>query len=280
VTGFGRSFWACFRAELGDLLRQPLAWLGAIATIATALVVGLGSDAKNGWLVYQAALQASSVAAGFFLLGIAAGTIASDRTRGTVRWILPRPISRAAYVLGKSAAVLLLAVDLLACAAGTSYFVAAPKGFDDIPSATKSEEDEFGFSGEETVPIEFQAESLRAMSWAATFRILPALWTLAGLGLLISSLFRSAAGAVMASIAAALPLHFLPELLNLSPSQARMLPQRAAAEALAQLEVHGRRWANTDWPDYSSDSAVGALLCCAGFPILAALIFSRLDITD
>ena len=33
VTGFGRSFWACFRAELGDLLRQPLAWLGAIATI-------------------------------------------------------------------------------------------------------------------------------------------------------------------------------------------------------------------------------------------------------
>jgi ABC-type transport system involved in multi-copper enzyme maturation permease subunit len=279
LKAFGVAFWACFRAEIGDLARQPLAWLGAVATIVTALVVGLGSDAKNGWLVYQAALQWSAVAAGFFLLGIAAGTIASDRTRGTVRWILPRPISRAAYVLGKSAAVLLLAVDLLACAAGTSYFVAAPKGFDDI-SATKSEEDEFGFIEEETVPTEFQAASLRSMSWAATFRILPALWTLAGLGLLISSLFRSAAGAVMASIAAALPLHFLPELLNLSPSQTRMLPQRAAAEAIAQLEVHGRRWANTDWPDYSTGTVVGALICCAGFPILAALIFSRLDITD
>lgn len=276
---FIRGLGACFWAELGDLLRQPLAWLGAIATIATALVVGLGSDAKNGWLVYQAALQWSAVAAGFFLLGIAAGAIASDRTRGTIRWILPRPISRVAYVLGKSAAILLLAVDLLACAAGTSYFVAAPKGFDDI-SATKSEEEEFSFIEEETVPIEFQASSLRSMSWAATFRILPALWMLAGLGLLISSLFRSAAGAVMASIAAALPLHFLPELLNLSPAQTRMLPQRAAAEAIAQLEVHGHRWANTDWPDYSSGPAIGALICCAGFPILAALIFSRLDITD
>jgi hypothetical protein len=281
VTGtLLKGFFACFRAELADLFRQPLAWLGGIATITTAVVVGMGSDAKNGWLVYQAALQWSAVAAGFFLVGIAAGTIATDRTRGTIRWILPRPISRAAYVIGKSAAVLLLAVDLLALSAGTSYLVAAPKGFEDV-SATKSEDEEgFGFVEEETVPIEFQAASLRSMSWAATARVLPALWALAGLGLVISSIFRSAAGAVMAALAAALPLHFLPELLNLSSDQARMLPQRAAAEAIAQLEVHGRRWANTDWPDYSTGPAVGALICCAGLPILAALLFARIDISD
>jgi ABC-type transport system involved in multi-copper enzyme maturation permease subunit len=275
VTGF----WACFTAEIGDLLRQPLAWLAGLATVATAIVVGGATDANNGWVVYQAALQTSAQAGGFFLLGIAAGSIASDRTRGTVRWILPRAITRRAYVLGKGTAILLLAVDLLFLASLTSYIVARPHGFGDVVVEAVVTEG-FDFVEEETVPPEFQAGAMRERTWSATLRLLPALWTLAGLGLLVSSLFRSAAGAVIGAIALALPFHFLPELLALKASTSQFLPQRAAADALTQLGQYGDRQSTAEWPLYSSAAVFGAIAFCAGLPAIAATLFGRLDITD
>jgi len=275
VSGFS----ACFRAEVGDLLRQPLAWLAALATIATALVVGSVGDPENGWVAYQSALEASGQAAGFFLLGIAAGTIASDRTRGTVRWILPRPLARGAYVLGKGAAILLLAVAFLALATTTSYLVAAPHGFGDVVVSEEVTEG-FDFVEQEKVPPEFRAASMRDRSVSATLRLAPALWTLAGLGLLVSALFRSAAGAVIGAIAIALPFHFLPELLALKATTAQFLPQRAAADALTQLGHYGDRQSTAEWPAYSMAALLGAALFTAGLPTLAASLFTRLDITD
>jgi ABC-type transport system involved in multi-copper enzyme maturation permease subunit len=274
-----RGFGACFRAEWSDLLRQPLAWLAALATLATAVVVGLAIDGANGWVVYQAALAASGQAAGFFLLGIAAGTIASDRTRGTVRWILPRPIARRAYVLGKGAAILLLALVLVAVAGLASYLVALPRGFEDITVAAEVTEG-FDFVEAERVPPEFKAEAMQARSRSATLRLVPALWTLAGLGLLVSALFRSAAGAVIAAIAIALPFHFLPELLALKASSAQFLPQRAAADALTQLGQYADRQSTAEWPGYSTAALLGAIVFCAGLPAVAAALFSRLDLTD
>lgn len=274
-----RGFSACFRAECGDLLRQPLAWLATLATIGTALVVGLATEGENGWTVYQAALAASGQAAGFFLLGIAAGTIASDRTRGTVRWILPRPVARRAYVLGKGAAILLLAVVLVVAAGLTSYLVALPQGFGDVEVDVEVTEG-FDFVEAERVPPEFQAAAMHERSRSATLRLLPALWTLAGLGLLVSSLFRSAAGAVIGAIAVALPFHFLPELLALKSAAAQFLPQRAAADALTQLGQYADRQSTAEWPAYSTAALLGAVLFCAGLPALAATLFSRLDITD
>jgi len=274
-----RGFLACFRAEAGDLLRQPLAWLAALATVATAVVVGLLTDADNGWVKYQAALEAGAQAGGFFLLGIAAGTIASDRTRGTVRWILPRPVARRAYVLGKGAAILLLAVGLVLFAAASSYLVASPHGFGDVvlePEVTEG----FDFVEDEKVPPAFQAASMRERSWSATLRLVPALWTLAGLGLLVSSLFRSAAGAVIGAIALALPFHFLPELLALKSSTAQVLPPRAAADALAQLGQFADRQSTAEWPVYSAGALWGAVLFCAGLPVVSALLFGRLDVTE
>ena len=280
-----KGFGACVQAELGDLLRHPLAWLAALATAITAVVVGLSptTDSRNAWLVYEAALSASSQAAGFFLLGIAAGSVASDRTRGTVRWIMPRPIARSGYVFGKSAAILLFAILLLAIATVTSLIVAAPNGFDDVTAMSSADEEPgggFDFVEDETVPPEFKADAMRGYAIGVTGRLLPALWALAAIGILVSSVMRSAAGAVIAAIGCALPLHFLPELIGLSADRARMLPQRAATDAFSQFAEYGQRHAGEPWHEYNAGAGVGALMLCFGLPLLAALIFKRLDLTD
>ncbi|MEM8883236.1 MAG: ABC transporter permease subunit [Planctomycetota bacterium] len=279
-----KGFVACFLAELGDLTRMPLVWLAALGTVATAVVVGLGpaGDAANGWLVYEAALSASAQAAGFFLLGIAAMAIASDRTRGTIRWILPRPLTRRGYVLGKASAILLLTADLLLLSAISSYLVAQPKGFGDVVAMEQTEvvTEGFDFVEEEIVPEEFKADAMRGRAWSATLRLLPALLLLAGLGLLVSALLRSAAGAVIAAIGVALPMHFLPELFGLSEKTARIFPQHAARAALEQLHEYGMRHSGLQWPEYTGTTGVVAACFAVGLPAIAALVFSRLDITD
>ena len=279
------GFRASFMAEISDLVRHPLAWLAALATAGTAIAVGLSptTDNTNGWLVYEAALSASSQAAGFFLLGIAAMAVATDRTRGTIRWIMPRPISRAGYVLGKSLAVLLFAVDLLVVATLASWAVAAPHGFDDVVAITEEDaggDEGFGFVEDEVIPLEFQAASMRSYALGATARLLPALWTLAAIGLLVSTLIRSSAGAVIAAIGISLPVHFLPELLGLTEKTARLLPQRAATASFAQFEIFAKRQADYNWQEYSGASLVAALVLCLGLPLLGALLFRRLDLTD
>jgi len=279
------GFRASFIAELGDLLRHPIAWLAALATAGTAVAVGVSptTDDGNGWLVYQAALSASSQAAGFFLLGIAAIAVASDRTRGTIRWIMPRPIARSGYVLGKSLAVLLFAVVLLCVATLASWAVAAPHGFDDVVAITEEDaggDGGFEFVEDEQIPPEFQADAMRGYAFGITARVLPTLWTLAAIGLLVSCLLRSSAGAVIAAIGVALPLHFLPELIGMSERTARLLPQRASTQAFAQFEIFARRQTDYNWQEYSGASFAAAVVLCLGLPLLAALIFRRLDLTD
>jgi len=281
MTGFRANF----VAEIVDLLRHPVAWLAGLATAATAFAAGTSptTDITNGWLVYQAALFASSQAAGFFLLGIAAMSVATDRTRGTVRWILPRPISRAGYVLGKSLAVLLFAVGLLVVATVASWAVAAPHGFGDVVAITEEDaggDEGFDFVEAEVIPIEFQAASMRGYAIGATARLLPALWTLVAIGLLVSTLIRSSAGAVIAAIGIALPLHFLPELFGLTEKTARLLPQRAATASFAQFEIFAKRQADYNWQEYSGASLLGAVVLCLGLPLIGALLFRRLDLTD
>jgi len=281
MSGFGANF----VAEIVDLVRHPLAWLAAIATAGTAIAVGLSptTDNTNGWLVYQSALFASSQAAGFFLLGIAAMAVATDRTRGTIRWIMPRPISRRGYVLGKSLAVLLFAVVLLLVATLASWAVAAPHGFGDVVAITEQDaggDEGFDFVEDEVIPLEFQADSMRSYAVGATARVLPALWTLVAIGLLVSTLIRSSAGAVITAIGIALPVHFLPELLGLTERTARLLPQRAATASFAQFEIFAKRQADYNWQEYTGASLLAALALCLGLPLLGALLFQRLDLTD
>ena len=232
----------------------------------------------NGYVVFESALQPAARVAGFFLLGMAAVAIAGQRTRGTVRFILPRPISRSGFVLGNAGALFLLAVLYLIVAVGTSWMVAKGYGFGDVVAA--AEDDGFEIIEEEDVPEEFSAATMRRRTMQAALLVLPALLSVTGIGLLVSSLLATAAGAVMVSIAVTLPLQYLPEVAGLSEKAARALPFRAATDFLDQLREFGRHLATADWPEYGARPLLGAVIATLALPCLAALVFSRLDITD
>lgn len=279
MTGFAASL----LAEVRDLRSHPLFWIGAVAVGVAAWTMGSNEIiTDNGYVVYEAALQAAARTAAFFLLGMAAVSVAGDRTRGTVRWILPRPISRQGYVLGKAAAHVLVALVYLVVAVSTSWAVAQPHGFGDVVAEAEGDEDDavFHYVEDAEVEWEFQASTMRTRTVLASLLLLPALLTATGLGLVVSSLLRSSAGAVILAIAVAIPLNYLPEVIGLAPDAARALPFRAATDFLDQLREFGRNLATADWPEYSVAALLGALLASFGLPLLAAAVFSRLDITD
>jgi ABC-type transport system involved in multi-copper enzyme maturation permease subunit len=263
-------------------VRQPLTWTAAVAVGAAAWIFGTHAPFReNGYVVFEAALQPAAKVASFFLLGIASVAVAGERTRGTVRWILPRPLSRAAFVLGKAGAHALLCLVLLLVAVGTSWAVAAGHGFGDVVSDTGGGvADGFNFVEEEDVPPEFSADTMRRRTVIAALLVLPALLSATGIGLLVSSLLSSAAGAVIVSIAVALPLYYLPEVINLPAGTATVLPFRAATDFLGQILEFGRRLATARWPHYGAGAAAGAILGAFGLPLLAAYLFSRIDLTE
>ncbi len=274
---------ASFRAELHDGTRHPLTWLGLTATIAAAWVFAVKEPVRpNGYVVYEAALQAASRTAVFFLLAGAAVTVAGDRTRGTVRWILPRPIGRIGYVLGKAMAHAVLALVFLTAAVGTSWACAAPLGFSDVVAGVEGDEDDevFHFVEEETILPEFTAATMRRRSLAATALVLPALLAATGLGLLVSCMLRSSSAAVILSLGVAIPLNYLPEVLNLNPASAHALPFRAASDYLARIRDFGRNLSTSEWPQDHSLAIWGACIAVLGLPLLASLYFSRAEITD
>ena len=75
-------------------------------------------------------------------------------------------------------------------------------------------------------------------------------------------------------------MQYLPEVIGLREATARALPVRAASDFLAQVSEFGRHLATAEWPAYGAGPLLGALVAVVGLPALAALLFSRLDITD
>lgn len=272
---------ASFRAEASDLARSPLAWVGLAATGAASGVLGAFTPLRdNGYVVFQAALEAGAKTASFFLMGIAAVAVAGERTRGTVRFALPRPVSRHGFVLGKACAIALAACAFLAVSVAASWAVARGHGFGDVVPAASGGEGGFEFVDEPVVDPEFAAPRMRARTVAAAVLVLPALLTATGIGLVVSSFMRGSAGAVIVALAVAVPLHFAPDVLGLPGEAAHVLPSRAASDFLGQLRQFGRMLATAEWPTYGVASALGALAAVAGLPLLASAIFARLDLTD
>lgn len=207
--------------------------------------------------------------------------MAGERTRGTVRWILPRPVGRLGFILGKAAAHATLALAFLAVGVGVAWFVAQEYGFGDVVAeAPVTDEDGFDYVEDEVVDPAFSAEAMRRRTVLATLSVLPALLTATGIGLLVSSLLGSAAGAVIVALAVALPLNYIPEVIGLQARTARILPFRAATDFLDQLREFGRHFATAAWPHYGWIGVTGAVLAVFGLPLLAAALFARLDITD
>jgi hypothetical protein len=280
LGGRGAGFLATFRAEAKDLVRHPLAWAGLAAAAGAAFIfTRFAPHRDNGYTVYGAGLLAGARIAGFFLLGLSAIAVAGERSRGTVRFVLPRPVARGAFVLGKAAALALLALAFLAAAAGVSWLGARDGGFGDV-KAEAAVDDGFRYVGEEVVDPAFGAGRMRGRTLLATLHVLPALLTATGLGLLVSSLLSSPAAAVLVAVGVALPLNYLPEVVGLAPESARALPFRAASDYLEGLVDFGRHLSTAQWPAYGLAHALGALAAAVGLPALAAAIFGRVDLTD
>lgn len=277
------GFLAMLRAELRDLFRHPLAWAGIAASAAAAFIfTRYAPHHDNGYTVYGAALHAGAQIAGFFLLGLSAIAVSGERSRGTVRFLLPRPIGRPAFVLGKATALATLALAFLVTTAGTAWAGSRAQGFGDVKAEAPPGEDADGFRyvEEEVVDPAFLEAQMQRRALLATLLVLPALLTATGLGVLVSSLFASPAAAVLVAIGVALPLNYLPEVMGLKPSTARALPFRAASDYLSGLVDFGRHLSTAEWPLYGVLHLLGAVLAAAGLPFLAAMFFSRVDLTD
>ncbi len=277
------GFLATLRAEVRDLFRHPLAWAGIAASAAAAFIFARYAPHRdNGYTVYGAALHAGAQIAGFFLLGLSAIAVSGERSRGTVRFVLPRPIARSAFVFGKATALAALALAFLLFTAGTAWAGARGHGFGDVKAEAPAGEDDDGFHyvDEEVVDPAFLEAAMRRRVLLATLLVLPALLTATGLGVLVSSLLASPAAAVLVAIAVALPLNYLPEVMGLAPDAARALPFRAASDSLSGLVDFGRHLSTSDWPAYGAVHLLGALLAAVGLPLLGAAFFSRADLTD
>ncbi len=273
---------ATLRAEARDLFRHPLAWAGIAASALAAFIFARYAPHRdNGYTVYGAALHAGAQIAGFFLLGLSAIAVSGERSRGTVRFLLPRPIARPAFVLGKASALALLALAFLAATATTAWAGARGEGFGDVKAeAPKPEDDGFHYVDEEVIDPAFLEAAMRRRALLATLLVLPALLTATGLGVLVSSLLASPAAAVLVATGIALPLNYLPEVMGLAPEAARALPFRAASDYLGGLVDFGRHLSTAEWPGYGLAHLLGALAAAVGLPLLGAAFFGRVDLTD
>ena len=277
------GFLATLRAELKDLFRHPLAWAGIVVSAAAALIFARYAPYRdNGYTIYGKTLEVGAQISGFFLLGLSAIAVAGERARGTVRFLLPRPIGRPAFVLGKATAFAVLALAFLVGISATAWAGARSKGFGDVKAEASSEVDGDGFhyGEDERIDDDFRAQRMRQRMLLGTLLVLPALLTATGLGLLVSTLFASPAAAVLVATAVALPLNYLPELLGLEEDTARTLPFRAASDCLTALVQFGRHLSTASWPAYGALHGLGALVAAVGLPLLGAAFFSRADLTD
>lgn len=277
------GFLATLRAELRDLFRHPLAWAGIAASAAAAFIFARYAPHRdNGYTVYGAALHAGAQISGFFLLGLSAIAVAGERSRGTVRFLLPRPIARTAFVLGKATALAALALAFLLATAGVAWLGARGEGFGDVKAEAAAGEDDDGFHyvEDEVVDPAFLEATMRRRALLATLLVLPALLTATGMGVLVSSLLASPAAAVLVAVGVALPLNYLPEVVGLAPGTARALPFRAASDYLGSLVEFGRHLSTAEWPGYGALHFLGALVAAFGLPALGAAFFHRVDLTD
>ncbi|MFQ5846024.1 MAG: ABC transporter permease subunit [Planctomycetota bacterium] len=278
-----RGLGPCFRAELSDLVRHPPIWVGLLVTAAATFFIGKTTPHRlTGWSVFAAAAAQGGALASFFLVYAGAGAVAGERTRGTVRFILPRPVARSALVLGKACALGVLCVLFAVLCLGSAALAAADRGFVDVPAvgATEGEDPGWQFTDPPEQDPNFLSSVLGARARGAALALLPALLTAAGLGLAVSSSMRSAAGAVFSALLLWIVIHYLPDAVGLSESAARVSPPAASEELWLQLRDFGRGLSSAQWPGYGALPALGAVVFVAGLPLLAAGLFSRAELTD
>jgi len=158
-----------------------------------------------GYLVLAAALRAGLFFASVVVLLHAATLIAGERTAGTLRLVLVRPVSRGDLILAKALSLLCLSVLLVALTALAGWLLGFTsggyRGYVDVRYGMELRGHEAG---------ELRSAALLTLVLAPL-----ALFAVATFGLLLSSLFESAAAAVIAAtlagIGVAVATFLLPE---------------------------------------------------------------------
>ena len=199
--------WTIAQRELREALRNRWLWFYAVAFAGLALALsqaglsaagyaGLGGFGRTAASLVNALLLFVPLMG----LSVGAGTLAGDRERGTLLYLLAQPVSRAEVFWGKALGASLALVAALSLGFGLAGAALAGGGSGDAA----------------------------AYAWLALYSVLLALTAL-GIGLVISSLTRKGATASGAALIAWLALVFFSDLglvsvtLALRPAPATLL---------------------------------------------------------
>jgi ABC-2 type transport system permease protein len=148
-----------------------------------------GERGASGWLVLAGALRAGLFFSAVVLLLHGATLISGERTAGTLRLLLVRPVSRGDLLLAKALSLLLLAVLFVALTALTGWILGLTSG---------------GYRAYIDVRygMELRGHGTEELGRAAlgTLLLAPlALFAVGSLGLFLSSILEGAAAAVIAA---------------------------------------------------------------------------------
>jgi ABC-2 type transport system permease protein len=173
--------------------------------VPAAAAVPAEARGAGGYLVLAAALRAGLFFSAVVVLLHAATLIAGERTAGTLRLVLVRPVSRGDLLIAKALSLLGLAIVLVALTALTGWIIGLTTG---------------GYRGYIDVRYGMElrghgAGDLRSAALSTLLLAPLALFAVATFGLFLSSLFESAAAAVIAAtltgIGIAVATFLLPE---------------------------------------------------------------------
>jgi ABC-type transport system involved in multi-copper enzyme maturation permease subunit len=124
-----------FHNETIKMARLKMAYLGPLCIAAVAAIMAMNlcrlfpESSRNGWsLLAQTAQMNVTGVAPFFLLIYAASLVAGETDRGTIRFVLSRPVGRGSFLLGKVLAAWLYLGVLLAATAASGLLCGALLG--------------------------------------------------------------------------------------------------------------------------------------------------------
>jgi len=129
------SAWGVFRNEAAKMARLKLIYLGPLCVAAASVVFALSlrrltpEAPANGWTLLTLAAQLNVTGIiPIFLLIYGASLVAGETDRGTIRFVLSRPVGRLAFLWGKTLAAWLYLGVLLASAAAAGLLAGAAFG--------------------------------------------------------------------------------------------------------------------------------------------------------
>jgi Cu-processing system permease protein len=134
-----KLLWIIAQRELREALRNKWLWFYAVGFAALALALSQAGLAAAGYAglggfgrTAASLVNALLLFAPLIGLSVGAGTLAADRERGTLTYLLAQPVSRAEVFFGKALGAAVAVLAALALGFGLAGFGLASAGGDDL----------------------------------------------------------------------------------------------------------------------------------------------------